>query len=84
MSLDEICFMEAIELTERLAARDLSAAEVMEAHLCRIERTNPRVNAIVTLLPDQAMEAAHEADRALIRGETGGPLFGIPMAHKDL
>lgn len=58
--------------------------EVVQAHLTRIERFNPQVNAIVTFVPDQALAAARDADRALARGEAIGPLFGLPVAHKDL
>jgi amidase len=80
----EICFMTATELARRIRARELSAREVMEAHLVQIERVNPKVNAIVTLLPAQAMEQARMADEALVRGEDLGPLHGLPIAHKDL
>ncbi|NIP74148.1 MAG: amidase, partial [Gammaproteobacteria bacterium] len=54
------------------------------AHLARIERVNPQVNAIVTLLPERAMDGARAADAALARGEGAGPLHGLPVAHKDL
>jgi amidase len=76
--------MTATELARRIRARELSAREVMEAHLVQIERVNPKVNAIVTLLPAQAMEQARMADEALVRGEDLGPLHGLPIAHKDL
>ena len=55
--------MPATELARRLHARELSACEVMEAHLAQIERVNPKVNAIITLLPDRAMDGARAADR---------------------
>ncbi|MBW2060305.1 MAG: amidase [Deltaproteobacteria bacterium] len=84
MSNLEICFMTATELCDRIRAKTLSAREVMEAHLAQIERVNPKVNAIVTLLPDQAMDQAKKADEALTRGQEIGPLHGLPMAHKDL
>ena len=84
MPLPEICFMTATELSRRIRARDVSAKEVMEAHLTQIERVNPKVNAIVTLLPDQAIEQAIAADEALIRGEAVAALHGLPIAHKDL
>jgi len=76
--------MTATELCDRIRAKTLSAREVMEAHLAQIERVNPKVNAIVTLLPDQAMDQAKKADEALTRGQEIGPLHGLPMAHKDL
>jgi amidase len=56
----------------------------MEAHLAQIDRVNPEVNAIVTLLPEQAMERAKEADERQARGEELGSLHGLPIAHKDL
>jgi len=84
MSNSEICFMTATELAHRIRARELSAREVMDAHLAQIDRLNPAVNAIVTLLPEQAMAHARAADEALARGEEVGPLHGLPVAHKDL
>src|SRR5919108_4079636 len=84
MSETEICFLSAVELARRLRVKDLSAREVMAAHLSQIDRVNPKVNAIVTLLPEQAMDQAGKADEALARGEAVGPLHGLPIAHKDL
>jgi amidase len=84
MENQEICFLTATELTQRIRTKELSASEVMEAHLRQIERVNPRVNAIVTFLPEQALEQARAADDALARGKEIGPLHGLPVAHKDL
>ena len=80
----EICFMTAAELARRIRSKDLSAQEVMEAHLTQIERVNPKVNAIVTLLPEQALEKAKACDKSLAWGDEVGPLHGLPIAHKDL
>ena len=84
MSNPEICFMTASELTRRIRKKELSVTEVMSAHLDQIDRINPKVNAIVTYLPEQALEGAAAADKALANGEEPGPLFGLPIAHKDL
>jgi amidase len=84
MSNPEICFFTATELIRRIRAKDLSAREVVGAHLAQIERVNPQVNAIVTLLAEQAMDQAATADEALARGKEIGPLHGLPVAHKDL
>src|SRR5438067_13585437 len=84
MPTPDICFMTATELAHRIRARELSARDVMTAHLQHIERLNPRVNAIVTLLPERAMDGARAADEALARGTAVGPLHGLPSAHKDL
>jgi amidase len=79
----DVCFLPAIEQERLLRARELSATELVEAHLDRIEAVNPAVNAIVTLVPELAREHARESDRRLAAGETR-PLEGLPVAHKDL
>ncbi|HKI98800.1 MAG TPA: amidase [bacterium] len=80
----ELVFSEATELARLIRERKVSCVEVMQAHLAQIERTNPTVNAIVTLLPERALEGAKAADAAIARGESLGPLHGLPIAHKDL
>jgi len=80
---EELCDRTATALVRALDEREVSASEVMEAHLARIERVNPHVNAIVTYLPDAAMEAARAADRRRSRGEQAGRLDGLPVAVKD-
>ncbi len=79
-----ICFSTAVNLVDLIRKREISVRDVVEAHLAQIEQVNPKVNAIVTLVVEQAMEEADRADRALAAGETTGPLFGLPIAHKDL
>src|SRR4051794_34245268 len=75
----------ARELVGAIASRELSAVEVMRAHLDRIHAVNPRLNAIVTLLDDDAALAlARDADRAVAAGSALGPLHGLPFAVKDL
>jgi len=84
MSETELCFLTARELAHRIRNREVSAREVMEAHLGQIEKVNPTVNAIVTLVADKALEQAESADRKLMRGEATGCLFGLPVGVKDL
>ena len=85
MPESDICFMTATEMAHRIRARELSCREVMQAHLTRIDRINPIVNAIVTQIPpEQVLAAADTADKSLARGENTGPLHGLPIAHKDL
>ncbi len=62
MSDQDICFLSAIELENLIRKKELSAREVMQTHLEQIERVNPKVNAIVTFLPEQAIEQAKAAD----------------------
>ena len=66
-----------------LRGREISARELLDAHLDRIERLNPDVNAVVTLDAEGARAAADAADAALAAGEDVGPLHGLPVAHKD-
>jgi amidase len=66
-----------------LRSRELSAREVLAAHLAQIEAINPSVNAVVTLVAEQAMVEAAAADERLARGEEVGSLHGLPVAHKD-
>src|ERR1700733_3797854 len=80
----EICFLSAVEMAGLIRRKKLSAREAMSAHLKQIERVNPRVNAIVTLVPEMAAAAAAKADEMQAHKETLGPLHGLPVAHKDL
>lgn len=68
-------------LRDAMLARELSCVEVLEAHLARIEEVNPRVNAIVTLVPERALSEAAALDA---RRDRPGVLFGLPIAVKDL
>jgi amidase len=80
----DLCYTSAIELAGMIRAKKVSAREVMQAHLAQIERVNPQVNAVVTLVADKAMADATAADEELARGKVRGPLHGLPIAHKDL
>lgn len=84
MNKQDLCFLPATELARMIREREVSALETMQAHLEQIGRTNTRINAIVTLLPERALESARELDRRLARGDTSGALCGLPVAHKDL
>lgn len=80
----DICRLGAAEMARLIRAGRLSARETLQAHLLQIERVNPRLNAVVTLDPGGAMEAAAQADERQARGCALGPLHGLPIAHKDL
>ncbi len=81
---EELCDLTATELAARIRSKKVSAREVLDAHLKRIARVNPKVNAIVTLVPERAMADARKADEAQAHGSKLGPLHGLPVAHKDL
>jgi amidase len=80
----DICFLTATEMADMIRRKKLSARETLDAHLKQIERVNPKVNAIVTLVAEQAVDNARKADEAQARGAALGPLHGLPIAHKDL
>ncbi|WP_129670722.1 amidase [Candidatus Chloroploca sp. Khr17] len=85
---EELCLMTATELATHIRARRLSCTEVMQAHIERIERLNAQVNALVTCIPERALSIARSYDEALAH-ETApssqeAPLYGLPVAHKDL
>ena len=79
-----LCLESAKALADLIRRKKLSAREVLEAHLKQIERVNPKVNAVVTLVPDQAFAKAKLCDEAAAQGRFLGPLHGLPVAHKDL
>lgn len=81
---DDLCLRPATELTALVRSREVSAAELLAAHLDRIERLNPRVNAICTLDAEGAAAAAARLDAELAAGAAPGPLAGLPVAVKDL
>jgi amidase len=78
------CFTSTVEMARLIRTRKLSAREALAEHLKQIDRVNPKVNAIVTLVPEMAQAAAAKADEMQARKEKLGPLHGLPVAHKDL
>jgi amidase len=79
----EIVFSSTTELADAIRARQVSAVDVLAAHLAQIDRYNPALNAVITLDDEQARTRADEADAALARGEVWGPLHGVPFTLKD-
>lgn len=80
---NELCALSAQEMVDRLKRREVSAVELLDAHLAQIERFNPSVNAVITLEQDRARADAVAADQKTISGRPLGLLHGLPMAHKD-
>ncbi len=81
---DDIHLMRLVELGDAIAARQLSAVEVVSATVARAERLQPVLNCFISLQAEAALESAAAADAALARGEAPGPLHGVPLAHKDM
>ncbi|MBI4639661.1 MAG: amidase [Candidatus Tectomicrobia bacterium] len=84
MNERELAFTPAYELAKLIAQKKLSPVELTKIYLNRIEALNPQLNAFLTITFDEAMEAARQAEEAVMRGETLGPLHGIPTSIKDL
>jgi hypothetical protein len=83
VTMSELNFMPAHQLAAMIRQRQVSAVEVLDAHLAQIARHNPALNAIVTLDSKGARARAQAADAALSRGEVWGPLHGVPVTIKD-
>lgn len=81
--MSELWRKSALELAAMIRARQVSSREVVQAHLDRVAKVNPDVNAIVRLLTEQALAAADLADRAVANGAELGPLHGIPVTVKE-
>jgi len=82
--MDEILSASALALGRAIRAKRVSAAEVVDAYLQRIDQVNPAVNAVVQRIDERARAEARAADAALARGETGGPFHGVPFTAKDI
>ncbi|WP_106847732.1 amidase [Blastococcus sp. Marseille-P5729] len=81
--MTDIPCMPATTLAKALRSGQISSREATEAFIARIERVNPRVNAVVTLVAEQALEAARAADEYAVSNDDLPPLHGMPMLHKD-
>jgi aspartyl-tRNA(Asn)/glutamyl-tRNA(Gln) amidotransferase subunit A len=84
MENDQLAFMPATDLAAAIRARRISPVEVTRAALDRINRSQPVLNAFITVADDAAMAQARRAEAALLRGDAIGPLHGVPVAVKDL
>jgi aspartyl-tRNA(Asn)/glutamyl-tRNA(Gln) amidotransferase subunit A len=84
MNATDLCYTPATELRRLIGSKALSPVEICRAVLDRIERVNPALNAFCAVTADTALEAARRAEQAAVRGETLGPLHGVPITIKDL
>lgn len=82
-TMPELWRHSAIELAQMIARKQTSSREVVEAHLARIAAVNPKVNAVVKVLTEEARKGADEADRKVAAGEPLGPLHGVPFTIKE-
>src|SRR5262249_50713942 len=81
--MSEPAFQSALQLAAAIRERKLGCRELLEHYLQRVERYNPALNAIIWLDRDGARKRADAADAALAKGESWGPLHGVPMTIKE-
>jgi aspartyl-tRNA(Asn)/glutamyl-tRNA(Gln) amidotransferase subunit A len=76
-------YQDATALAALIRTKQVTPREVVQAHLDRISAVNPALNALVTLLADEALQAADAAGKAVMSGASLGPLHGVPFTAKD-
>ncbi len=81
--MSELIFTSATQLAEMIRTKQVSPVEVVEAHIRRIEQVNPKLNAFVTTTFDSARKEARVAELGITRGESVGPMHGVPVSIKD-
>jgi len=81
--MQNLHFLSATHLARLIRLRQVSAEEIVRAHLARIDAVNPALNAVVQSNPEQSLARARASDRAAARGEWWGPLHGVPFTIKD-
>ena len=84
MATDELSFRSLSEITGLIRRKEVSVQELVDDQLTRLKSLEPRLNAFITVTEEEARAAAENADRKLARGESPGPLYGVPMTLKDL
>ncbi|MFN9279201.1 MAG: amidase family protein, partial [Betaproteobacteria bacterium] len=81
--MQDLSLLSAHELSRRLRRREISAVELLQHHLSRVDRLNPALKAVVVTQPEVALQRARAADEALAQGKVWGPLHGLPMTVKE-
>jgi amidase len=80
----DLAYLPSVDLLKLLHEKQISSRELLDVYLRRVDKFNPDLNAIVTLDAERASECAAAADEATARGESWGPLHGLPMTVKDV
>ncbi|MHB1133284.1 MAG: amidase [Chloroflexota bacterium] len=84
MSTTDLSMLSGAQLAAKVRTREVSPVEVVDAALARIEHLEPRLNAFVTVMTEQARAAAQTAEHEIAAGNYRGPLHGLPVCHKDI
>jgi len=81
--MTDLTFLSTVEMSRQVRGREMSAVELADAHLAKIERLNPKLNAFVQVDPERVRQRAQEAEAALMSGQVLGPLHGVPISIKS-
>src|ERR1700685_2710563 len=81
--MDDLTFLPAASIAQQIRKKKISPVELVQAHLAKIARLNPQLNAFVQVDSEGALRAARSAEAAVTRGETLGPLHGVPISIKS-
>ena len=81
--MSDLTFLSAVNMAQQIREKKLSPVELADAHLAKIERLNPKLNAFVHVEPELVRRGAREAEATVMRGETLGPLHGVPVSIKS-
>src|SRR5215467_8382868 len=81
--MDDLTFLPAVEIARRIREKKISPVQVADAHLAKIERLNPQLNAYVHVDTERVRREAHVAESALMYGASLGPLHGVPVSIKS-
>src|SRR5205823_13480625 len=84
MARADILELNLADLSRLIAARELSSSEAVRAALTRLELLNDKLNAFITVLPEQALADAKKADEEIACGHYRSPLHGVPVSIKDM
>ena len=83
MSSNELIYMSAAEVADKIKEKQISPVEVVRAYLDRIAVVDDKVNAFITVMADEALDAARQSEADVIAGSIKGPLHGVPVGVKD-
>ena len=83
MSSNDLIYMSAAEIADNIKEKQISPVEVVRAYLDRIEAVDSKVNAYITVMADDALDAARQSEADVIAGSIKGPLHGVPVGVKD-
>jgi len=79
----ELTFLSAVSMAEKIRRKELSPVELVEAHLTRVEKLNPKLNAFVQVDTEEARRQAQVAEAAVSSGQKLGALHGVPLSIKS-